>query len=339
MQRLTYCSPSLVASFIGEHKYKSSNDTFIYLLKKYRSEIWYELQCHYMQNVEISKPNLDLLIEKFPDIVLDDTLSYTENYRNLMGIRKYAKYMSKQNIDTVHIEPAEEDFEIEYDIQLKAKEQIKNDVVFKEYTETDIVSTDHVESLEKISVQENIPLKVVQAVAQMERGNAKEGWIIDQIKKSHKMRKWNETDYSSQVPCKKFFSTSAGSDPFGYSNPRRKDGYCISGYMDCCIKDKLIFEAKKRASEYNFVNDPPDYDTIQLVVYMILSEYEKGYIVHGYNNEIRFAGKISLEEAKEIWIDIKAKLDLKFNYYNGLLENLDSKVLFDMIDEATEFSY
>jgi len=298
---MNYVPISSVAKLIGKCRYSSFEKELINILQLYHNSTWEDLKHCYMEDLQIYQPNVKIIHSKFPELSIDDSLSATENYQNLIRHKRVRKFLNQQEPKKVEIK----EFKTERDVEEEVKEIIQKDI--KTYIEKDDDAI-----LEKVSKETNINLNIIESVAIKERGTVLEMDTIDFLKEN--------TKYNGFIEQKRV--------------RQQFEKYAISGKIDLIglTNDEIrcVYEIKNRKSEYLHLN-PPEYDFIQLYCYIYLIGKKKGKIVSQYNGDVLTHETVLFEEAEyEFENNIKPLLDKCIKRANKLIKNKYSKETFEL---------
>lgn len=301
---MNYIPISSIAKFIGKCKYSSFEKEFINILQSYHPTIFNELKKCYLEEIDIYRPTVNLIISKFPNLEIDNNLSATQNFKILgqrKRVRKFLHFVDKFDQKTT--------VTTEKDKEESVKEVIESDI--QEFI-TDETYNETV--VEKIAEHNDLDVDIVKSVAIKERGTTLETNTIEYLK--------SVTKYDNYIEQKKVYG--------------RFSNFVTSGKVDLVGLSgrdiRCVYEIKNRKSEYLHIN-PPEYDYIQLYCYIYLIG-KKGKLVSQYNGDVIVHETITKKFATyEFENNIKPLLEQNIKIANKIIQNKYSKETFDLLSE------
>lgn len=318
---MNYMPASSIAAIAGRHKYTDQNEAIAKNLETYNKPVWKELMAVASED-RVSEILVERVLSSYPETVYDTSLSATENI-SVMSLDTNVSNI----IESTSIEPLPELNTASVYVE-SAKKAIRETPLLKGLHASAIldpcVSAVHMSTIVDIPENNIKDPKVKEAImseisknrgTQLESSTITSDLLHDKIRQLYPDKRITITKPSTVY--KRYFSTCSLSDNRGYTSPRdvpRDVGsvqYVISGCIDSMVCDSetgdplCILEIKNRMRRFF----TPEYDMIQLYVYLILCGIETGYLVQQYSGDIRVSKAVHILDVLGEWSVIKSEID------------------------------
>lgn len=312
---MNYMPASSIAAIAGRHKYTDQNEAIAKNLETYNKPVWKELMTVASED-RVSEMLVECVLASYPETVYNETMSATENVSQMaldptlltLIAETPIESLPELNTSSVYIESARKAIRETPLLQDLHAAAIHDPCVSaKDLAECVPVTTDpRVKDAIIAEISKNRGTR-------MESSTVSSDLLQDMIKKMYP-----ETDIVITKPStvyRRYFSTDPLSNKTGYPSPKDVPvgtglRYVISGCIDSLVCNSqgvplCILEIKNRMRRFF----TPEYDMIQLYVYLVLCGIETGYLVQQYSGDIRVSKAVNMADISSEWADIKSELD------------------------------